>query len=202
MSTKEGCEFIIRDAKKIAGTFEILINNNSIFSAGKFEDEKPEVIKKIIDVNVTGTILLTKLSMSTLKSNKKPGIINICSFYGKVGMPYFSVYASTKFAIAGFTESLQREYQGEPLRIMGVYTSGIKGDSATQKVENMSKLGFTFEEPTEVAKKIVDGYNELQKEIVLGKKERGLIFWNVLRKKSVDESIKKIKPKILTSITE
>ena len=60
LSTKEGCELAIRDAKKIAGTYEILINNSSLSVFGKFEDEKPETIKKIIDTNITGTILMTK----------------------------------------------------------------------------------------------------------------------------------------------
>jgi len=202
LSTKEGCEAVLRDAKKIAGTFEILINNGSIFSAGKFEDEKIENIKKSIDVNVTGTMLLTKLSLSTLKSNKKPGIINICNFFGKIGLPYFSVYSATKFAIAGFTEALQKEYSGEGFKIMGVYAPTLKSELTDKREANLEKIGLFAETPEEVAKKIIEAYNELETEIVLGKKEKSLIFWKNLRKKSTENYFKKMKPKILSAISE
>jgi short-subunit dehydrogenase len=201
-STKEGCDALFRDIKKVTGTFEILINNSSVFTAGKLEDAKAENIKKVFDTNVFGSIFLTKLAIPVLKSNKKPGIINIGSFAGKVSLPYFSVYAASQFAFNGFAESLQKEYAGEQLRIMNVYTAGIKDESLGEIDQKMEKLGFAYENPTEIAKKIVEAYNENRKDVVFGKKERGLIFWNAVSKKSVDEKFKKIKTKILNAIAD
>jgi len=200
-STKEGCENIMREIKRVASTFEILINNNSIFSAGKLEDAKADDIKKIIDINILGNILITKSAIPTLISNKKPGIINICSFEGKIGLPYFSLYSATQFAINGFTESLQREYSSEQLRIMGVCVAGIINDGKAAITSKLEKIGFVFEDPDEEAKKILEAFSGNRKELVLGKKERSLVFWNSISRKSIDLKIKKIKSRLLSVIS-
>jgi short-subunit dehydrogenase len=202
MSTKEGCEAVLRDIKKVAGTFEILINNSCIMSAGKFEDVKLDEIKKVIDTNVTGTILLTKLALPIIRSNKKPGIINISTFEGKVGVPFFTTFSASQYAINGFTEALQREFAGDTLRIMSVTTAGIKTEENEGAAQKLGKIGFSYESPDEVSRKIIEAYNGLRKELVLGKKERGLIFWNSITKKSIDNKFKKIKTKILNAIAE
>ena len=159
-------------------------------------------IAKALNTNVTGTILVTKLAIPILKANKKPGIINICGFAGQVALPYFSVISASKYAINGFTESLQREYAGEQLRIMGVYPAGIKSEETENIMPKMEKLGFTFDDPKEIAKKIIEAYNEQRTELVFGKKERSLIFWNKISKKNVDNKVKKIKSKLLNAVVE
>ncbi|OHD08417.1 MAG: hypothetical protein A2086_07665 [Spirochaetes bacterium GWD1_27_9] len=196
ISTKEGCDLLIRDIKKASGNFDILINNASNFSIGKFEDEKVENIKKIIDTNVTGTITFTKLALPILKLSKKPGIINISGFAGKVALPYLSLFTATKFAITGFSEALQREYAGDSLKIMTVYPAGIKTETTQEFAPKFEKIGFTYDKPEDIANKIIEAYNSLRKELVLGKKERSLSFWNGFNKNSVDNKFKNLKQKI------
>ena len=202
MSTREGCDLIFKEIKKSAPTFEILINNSSDFVAKKIEEMKSEEIRKIIDKNVTGNILLTKSALPILRSNKKPGIINISSFHGKVALPYFSLYASTQFAFNGFMESLKREFAGEQLRFLNVYISGVISDDNEGLAQKMQKIGFRYDKPEPVATKIIEAYNEMRKELVLGSKERGLIFWNGLMQSNVDNKMKAIKSKILNATAE
>jgi short-subunit dehydrogenase len=201
-STKEGCDVAFRDIKKAAPTFEILINNSNDLIAKKFEDMKAEEIKKLIDQNLTGNIMLIKYALPVLRSNKKPGIINISSFHGKVAMPYFSVFAATQFAFNGFMESLKRELSGDQLRFLNVYISGIASDANEGLAQKMQKIGFRYDKPEPVAIKIVEAYNEMRKELVLGNKERGLIFWNGLMQSNVDGKLKNIKSKILNAVAE
>ncbi|HOJ63695.1 MAG TPA: SDR family oxidoreductase [Spirochaetota bacterium] len=200
LSTKEGCENAIRDIKKTSGMFDILINNAAILKPGKFSEKNPKDIIEIINTNLLSTMILTNLSLPILAGSKKPGIINICGFFGKVGVPYFSLYSAAEFGIAGFTESLQREYAGENLRIMGVYTAGLKTDMFKGMIDKMQKIGFIFENPEIVAKKIVTAYNEMKNDLVLGKKEKSLIFWNGVSKGSNDKKFKKIKTKLLNTV--
>ena len=131
---------------------------------------------------------------------QSPGIINISGFFGKVGVPYFSLYSASEAGIIAFTESLQREYAGENLRIMGVYTAGLKTDMFKGIIDKMHKIGFIFENPELVAQKIINAYNEMKDTLVLGKKEKSLIFWNGISKKSVDKKFRKIKTKLLNSV--
>jgi short-subunit dehydrogenase len=202
MSTKDGCEMIFKDIKKAAPTFEILINNSNDLVAKKFEDLKNDEIRKIIDTNVTGNILLTKYALPILRSNKKPGIINVSSFHGKVALPYFSIFAASQFAFNGFIESLKREFSGDQLRFLNVYISGIASEDNEGMAQKMQKIGFRFDKAEPVAVKIVEAYNEMRKELVLGSKERGLVFWNGLMQSNVDNKIKKIKSKILNATAE
>lgn len=200
LSTKEGCENVIRDAKKTVGTFDILINNAAILKPGKLSEKSTKDIIEIINTNLLSTILLTNLSLPILSASKKPGIINICAFFGKVGVPYFSLYSATEGGIAKFTESLQREYAGENLRIMGVYTAGLKTDMFKGMIDKLQKIGFVFENPEVVAQKIINAYNEMKDDLILGKKEKSLIFWNNISKKSNDKKFKKIKTKLLNTV--
>ena len=200
LSTKEGCENAIRDARKTVGTFDILINNAAILKPGKFSEKNLKDIVEIINTNLLSTMILTNLSLPILAGVKKPGIINICAFFGKVGVPYFSLYSAVEAGISGFTESLQREYSSENMRIMGVYTAGLKTDMFKGMIDKMQKIGFLFEAPEIVAKKIVNAYNEMKNDLVLGKKEKSLIFWNGVSKNSVDKKFKNIKTKLLNTV--
>ncbi len=200
LSTKEGCENIIRDVKKTVGTFDILINNAAILKPGKFSEKNPKDIVEIINTNLLSTMILTNLSLPVLAGAKKPGIINISAFFGKVGVPYFSLYSASEAGIIGFTESLQKEYAGENLRIMGVYTAGLKTDMFKGMIDKMQKIGFVFENPEVVAQKIINAYNEMKDTLVLGKKEKSLIFWNGISKKSIDKKFRKIKTKLLNTV--
>ena len=197
ISTLKGVEEVIKNVKKVTGSFDMLINNAAAMVPGKFDDQSIATIQSIIDTNVSGTIALTRLALPILRANKKPGIINICGFYGKVGVPYFSVYSASQFAIAGFTEALQRAYAGENIRVMGVYPAGLKSNLFKGMVTKLSKLNFVFDETTVVAKKIIESYNDLKNNLMLGKKEKSLAFWNTVNKESVSNKFKKIKTRLL-----
>ena len=70
ISTKEGCDTLFRDLRKVVNNFDVLINNDQFFNVGKFEDEKLEDIAKALNTNVTGTILVTKLAIPILKASQ------------------------------------------------------------------------------------------------------------------------------------
>ncbi|MBP7551804.1 MAG: SDR family oxidoreductase [Spirochaetes bacterium] len=199
VSSLKGCEEIIKNTKRINGSIDILINNAAALVPSKFEEQKTQDIQNMVNVNIMGTMNMTKLALPVLRSSKKPGLINISGFFGKVGVPYFSVYSATEFAITGFTESLQREFAGEPIRVMGVHTAGIKTNMFKGMIGKMTKMNFVFEAPEVVAKKIVTAYNEMKNDLVLGKNEKSLAFWNTASKNSVNNKFKKIKTKLLNA---
>lgn len=199
ISTKDGLAAVMTGIKKTGLGVDILINNAAVYFGGKFEQLTQEEVGQIISTNIWGSIMLTHLLIDQILANKRSGIINISSFAGKVGLPFQSVYSASKYALAGFTESLQREYAGK-LNILGVYPSGIKTDfmgSATKKLE---KMKFNFNTPDVVAEKIIEAYNLQKKSLILGKKEKSFIFWNKFNSKSVDKSFQKLKGQILSAV--
>src|SRR5690606_24198830 len=125
--------------------------------AGFLEEMTDKDIIDQININVTGLILLTKKSIGLLKKSKGGAIVNISSGYGYIAMPFYSVYAATKAAVAQFSDAMRRELYQYPLHVMTVYPSATDtGMMATAIVENMDS-------PESVAKASVVGL--IQEEI-------------------------------------
>jgi len=86
-----------------------LVNNAAIAYDGVLATMHETQIEDIIQVNVTGTIILTKYLIRPMLVNRKGRIINIASIIASTGFNGLSVYGATKSALLGFTRSLARE---------------------------------------------------------------------------------------------
>ncbi|MFP3596996.1 SDR family oxidoreductase [Chryseobacterium sp. SIMBA_029] len=98
------------------GTIDVLVNNAGYGLMGVFESASRAQIQKQYAVNVFGLMDVTQTVLSYLRANGSGTIINISSFGGVVGLPFGSLYNSTKFAVEGFSEALSHELA--PLNIV------------------------------------------------------------------------------------
>lgn len=90
-------------------TIDIVINIAGYSLGGPTEDISLDDYKKQFDVNLFGTIAVTKSFIPYMRENRKGKIINMGSISGTIAFPGLSPYASTKFALKGFSESLRLE---------------------------------------------------------------------------------------------
>ncbi len=112
-------EEIQRGADKVSGMLEGrvltgLINNAGIAIAGPVMNLSIDDFRQQFEVNLFGTIAVTKAFIPLLKVHGSDGqqagrIINIGSVSGKMGYPFMAPYCASKFAIEGFSEALRRE---------------------------------------------------------------------------------------------
>ena len=102
-------------ALKDFGQIEVLVNNAGYGAIGPMQAATNEQIRKQFDVNLFGAIEVTRAMLSHFNKVHKGRIINISSIGGVVGFPLFSIYSASKWAIEGFSESLQ--YEVEPLGV-------------------------------------------------------------------------------------
>lgn len=88
-----------------------LINNVGISydEPGLFHNQNK--ILDIINCNITNTLLITKSAIQTYYKNGNVSIINISSILGKIPIPFFNVYSSSKLFISRFTQDLKMEYK-------------------------------------------------------------------------------------------
>jgi len=128
---------------------DVLVNNAGTWVDGGLEENDPEKIKEVIDVNTTGTILLTKAVLPSLKSQKSGLIINIISQDGLCAKKNRSVYHASKWAITGFTKCLQEDLSQENIKVTGVYP-GLLNTSLFQKSGVQRDLSNSLD-PAEVA---------------------------------------------------
>ena len=71
-------------------------------------DERSDVTHSVMEVNLFGTISLTKAFLELIRESKGR-VINVSSLAGVVAVGLFSGYSATKFATEGFTDSLRKE---------------------------------------------------------------------------------------------
>lgn len=90
-------------------TIDIVINIAGYSLGGPAEDISLEDYKKQFDVNLFGTIAVTKAFIPYMRENRKGKIINMGSISGTLAFPGLTPYASSKFALRGFSESLRLE---------------------------------------------------------------------------------------------
>jgi len=120
-------EDVVNKIQEISNSYEIygLVNNAGIGHFGPFTNMNEQQISEMLDTNVLGTILMTKAILPVLEQNRKGQIMNIISTAGLRGKVNEAVYVASKFAVRGFTESLQKEYEGSGIKFNAVYMGGM-----------------------------------------------------------------------------
>ncbi len=91
------------------GKIDALLNNAGFAVMGVFETSTEEQIKNQYDVNVFGIMRTTKAVLPFMRTNSKGVIVNVSSVAGRIGLPFASIYESSKFAVEGFSEALNFE---------------------------------------------------------------------------------------------
>ena len=118
----------VEDAFKRIGTYiDVLVNNAGVYEWGLFKDEFSfESIDKIIDLNVKGTMYVTKEALKLL--NKGSDIFFINSVAGLAEMEWEAVYSASKHAITAFAGALGAELytQMDEIRVTSIHPGGIK----------------------------------------------------------------------------
>jgi short-subunit dehydrogenase len=118
---------VIDQLTDISSRFSLhgLVNNAGVGHFGPFLDMTDHEIKDMLDTNVLGTIHMTKAILPYLLESGEGHILNIISTAGLRGKVNESVYAASKFAIRGFTESLQKEFEETNIKFTAVYMGGM-----------------------------------------------------------------------------
>lgn len=91
------------------GTIDVLVNNAGYGEFGIFETISQEQVKTQFDINVFGVMDTIRMLLPHFRENKSGTIINISSGAGRFTLPLISMYAASKFALEGFSESLSFE---------------------------------------------------------------------------------------------
>lgn len=102
-----------------------LVNNAGLGYFGPFSESSDTEIEEMFQTNVFGTIHMTKAILPYLELNHEGLVLNIVSTAGLRGKKNEAVYCSSKFAVRGFTESLQKEYEETGIRFVAAYMGGM-----------------------------------------------------------------------------
>ncbi|MED1204981.1 SDR family NAD(P)-dependent oxidoreductase [Heyndrickxia acidicola] len=146
----------------------LLINNAGAGRFGPFLESKEEDLTLLFETNTFGTIYMTKAILPIMQKNNKGTILNIISTAGLRGKKNESLYAASKFAVRGFTESLKKELEETDLRIIPAYMGGMDTPfwDTNDHISDKSRL----RSPSEVAQLIYE-QSQVTDEIVIESKK-------------------------------
>ena len=96
---------------------DVLINNAGIATDGVLATMQPGDIEQVIAVNLTGTLLLTRLVVRQMVVRSRGSIINISSIIGLRGYAGLAAYSATKAGLDGMTRGLARELGPRNIRV-------------------------------------------------------------------------------------
>ncbi|PFA63312.1 short-chain dehydrogenase [Bacillus sp. AFS015802] len=160
------------DIEKLSGhhltnhSISLLIHNAGVGYFGPFKDSSDDELVSMFETNALGPIRLTKELLPQLEPDST--IINIISTAGLRGKKNESLYVASKFALRGFGESLQKEYEGSDLRVVNAYMGGMNTPfwDDSDHISDPSRL----RSPKEVAELIVNEYKEKDEIVIESKK--------------------------------
>jgi len=118
----------VAQAHAAFGRLDVLVNNAGYGQMGAFEEIEPAAIERQFATNVFGLMNVTRAVLPFMRQQRSGHIFNIASVAGYKGGPRFSVYAASKFAVAGFSESLAAELREFDIRVTAVEPGYFRTD--------------------------------------------------------------------------
>ncbi|AKB78261.1 3-oxoacyl-[acyl-carrier protein] reductase [Methanosarcina horonobensis HB-1 = JCM 15518] len=132
------------------GGLDILVNNAGVAYKNRLEETTLEEYDEIMDTNLRGVFLCTKYAIPYIRRSKNGKIINISSVGGLHGIPDFSIYCGSKFAVNGITESIASELEGE-IKVYSVCPGAVDTDMYRSFFKDKPPL-----EPEHIAQKVLE----------------------------------------------
>ena len=136
------------------GKIDIFINNAGIWQPrASVEEVDMEQAHRLIEVNLFGTAYATRAVLPCFRKQGQGVLVNIVSTSALSGRPNSSMYAASKWAARGFTDSIKEELKETGIKVVGIYPGGIK----THLFDEKAPAEFDdFMAPEYAAEKIIE----------------------------------------------
>ena len=168
VTSDESVEAAVREVMRLDGRIDLLVNNAgfSIAPAGAEESSMAQA-RSIFDTNFFGIVRMTRAVVPHMRRQGAGRIINIGSVLGFLPAPYMALYAATKHAIEGYSESLDHELRTRGIRVSVIEPAYTKTQFDANLLEADAKLEEYREVRAALARKL--------KEVLASADEPGIV---------------------------
>ena len=148
VSSKNEVQCLVSDTLKKLGGFQILVNNAGIYGPkGTVESQDWDDWKKVIEINVYGSVLMCRALIPHLKKQKYGKIIQLSGGGATKPLPNFSAYAASKAAIVRFSETLAHELRNFGIDVNSIAPGALNTNMLQEVLESgPEKVGSDFYE--------------------------------------------------------
>jgi len=131
----------VDEANDALGGIDILVNSAGVLLPSKFEEMDPRDLKKMLDVNLFGTVHAMQAVLPLMRKKGRGHIVNIASLAGRRGMSPLGGYCATKFAVTGLSEAVRTELFGSGINVSLIMPGLVDTPMAADAIETS---GFAF----------------------------------------------------------
>ena len=121
-------ESTVAKAFELAGGFDVIVNNAAYGLLGAIENASDAEMARLFDVNVFGTFRVVRAALPKLRAQGRGHIINITSIAGRAPMAGSGLYAATKSAVEGLSQSLAQEVRPLGIKVTVVAPGAFRTD--------------------------------------------------------------------------
>ncbi|MFI1915194.1 SDR family oxidoreductase [Nocardia sp. NPDC020380] len=154
----ESFSAFLDEVERQLGPIDVLINNAGIMPAGAFVDEPDRVTRRILDINVYGVLLGSKLAAQRMVPRGRGHVVNIASLAAETPTPGLATYCASKAAVLSLTEALRVEHRDTGVEFSAVLptftntelvagTKGVKGFRNAEPAEIAAAVAGLLEKP-------------------------------------------------------
>jgi NADP-dependent 3-hydroxy acid dehydrogenase YdfG len=134
------------------GPIDVLVNNAGIMPIGPFVEESDATARRMVDINLHGVILGSKLALELFLARGRGHLVNVASSAGKAGFPGGATYCATKHAVVGLSEAIRAEMHGTAIEVSVVMPVVVRTELGSGLPETRA---FKPVQPEDVADEIV-----------------------------------------------
>lgn len=113
-----------------------LVNNAGVGNYGNFTETSLEEELRMVEINISSLIVLTKLFAKDMVSRKSGRIMNVSSMLAFLPFPYYTVYSATKAFVLAFSETLGAELEGSGVIVTSLYPGPVDTAFTTEKMQS------------------------------------------------------------------
>ncbi|HTU91335.1 MAG TPA: SDR family oxidoreductase [Gemmataceae bacterium] len=171
------------------GGLDVLINNAGVGSWCHFAESSEEILRRVMEVNFFAPAELIRLAIPVLRRGRSPAIINVASMCGRRGIPAWSEYSASKFALCGLTEALRGEMVRFGIDVLLVLPGVTRSDLWRHLLRNTGRYQLDVNRgmpPEKVAAGIVYALRKNRTETILGWDARWILRVNRFLPRLVD----------------
>ncbi len=187
VSDRPGVFKFAEDTVKDHGRVNLLMNNAGVSLTAGIESMTEKDMNWLMDINFWGVVYGTQAFLPHLKKADEAVIVNVASAFSLMGMPSQAAYCASKYAVRGFTETLQQELEVTcaNVRAMCVHPGGIKTnivhnsriDGFAGAVQDRNKMASKFDRiamttPEKAAEDIIRGLEKNKLRVLIGSDAR------------------------------
>src|SRR5205823_2571869 len=160
---------------------DVLINNAGVASWAHFADCTEEILRQIMEVNFFAPTELMRSAVPLLAQGRQPAIVNVASMCGRKGMPAWSEYSASKFALCGLTEALRGEFARFDIDVLLIVPGLTRSGLSKTLLMNKGRAKIEYDQgmpPEQVASRILTALERNWTETVIGSDARWMLLVN------------------------